>query len=162
EVERAYTRARELCQQLGQTPQLIPTLLGLWGFYFVRGELSTTHELGEQLLSLAQREHDPALLVDAHGLLGWTLSHLGEFAPARDHAEQAIALYAPQQHSVSVFNPRLTVSVFNPRLTALSCAALALWHLGYPDQALKRSQEALTLAQELSRPFSLVYALGYA
>ena len=37
--------------------------------------------------------------------------------------------------------------------------ALALWLLGYPDQALKRVQEALTLAQELSHPLSLAYAL---
>ncbi len=40
--------------------------------------------------------------------------------------------------------------------------ALALWHLGYPDQALKRSHDALTLAQELSHPFSLAYALHFA
>ena len=153
EVEKAYTRARELCQQLGQTAQLFPTLYGLWGFYLVRGELPTTRELGEQLLSLAQREQDPALLLDAHRALGFTLYHLGEFAPAREHAEQAIALYAPQRRGVSAYNPGVS---------ALSLAALALWHLGYPDQALKRSHEALTLAQELSHPFSLVYALGYA
>ena len=41
-------------------------------------------------------------------------------------------------------------------------AALALWLLGYPDQALKSSHEALTLARELSHPFSLAEALGYA
>ncbi len=153
EVERAYARARELGQQLGQTPQLFPTLYGLWGFYLVQGELSTTHELGEQLLNLARRDQDPALLLDAHRALGFTLYHLGEFAPAREHAEQAIALYDPR---------RQNVSAFIPGVTALSCAALALWHLGYPDQALKRNEEALTLAWERSHPFSLVYALGYA
>ena len=39
---------------------------------------------------------------------------------------------------------------------------VALWLLGYPDQALQRSQEALTLAQELSHPFSLAFALYFA
>ena len=39
EVEHAYTRARELCQQVGETPQLFPVLWGLWLFYLVRGEL---------------------------------------------------------------------------------------------------------------------------
>ena len=62
EVESAYTRARELCQQVGETPQLFPVLWGLWLFYFVRGELQTARELGEQLLSLAQSVQDPALL----------------------------------------------------------------------------------------------------
>jgi predicted ATPase len=37
-----------------------------------------------------------------------------------------------------------------------------LWLLGYPDQALTKSHEALTLAQELSHPFSLAYALDLA
>jgi len=153
EGERAHTRARELCQQLGQPPQLFPTLYGLWGFYFVRGELPTTRELGEQLLSLAQREQDPALLMDAHRALERVLYHLGEFAPAREHCEQALALYNSQRRGTSAFNPGVS---------SLSLATLVLWHLGYPDQALKKSQEALTLAQTLSHPLSLVYALGYA
>lgn len=43
-----------------------------------------------------------------------------------------------------------------------SGAAFILWFLGYPDQALKRSHEALALAQELSHPFSLAIALCFA
>ena len=46
EVERVYTRARELCQQVGETPQLFPVLWGLWAFYLVRAELQTARELG--------------------------------------------------------------------------------------------------------------------
>jgi predicted ATPase len=40
--------------------------------------------------------------------------------------------------------------------------AWGLWVLGYPDQALKKIQEALALAQELSRPYSLAFALYFA
>ena len=47
-----------------------------------------------------------------------------------------------------------------PGCAASSYAALTLWYLGYPDQALKRSHEALTLAQELSHPFSLAVCPG--
>jgi predicted ATPase len=43
----------------------------------------------------------------------------------------------------------------------LSVAAWTSWFLGYPEQALKKSDEALTLAQELS-PSSLVFALGFS
>ena len=39
-------------------------------------------------------------------------------------------------------------------------AAWSLWYLGYPDQALKRCNEALTLAKELSHPFSVVFVLN--
>ena len=58
EVEKAYTRARELCRQVGETPQLFPVLWGLWSFYNTRAELQTARELGEQLLSLAQSVQD--------------------------------------------------------------------------------------------------------
>ena len=53
DVEQVYSRARILCQQVGEPAQLFPVLHGLWLFYFVRGELQTGQELGEQLLALA-------------------------------------------------------------------------------------------------------------
>ena len=73
DVEAAYQRARELCQQVGETPQLFPVLEGLARFYIVRGESQTARELGEQMLSLAQRVHDPAGLAHAHITLGSAL-----------------------------------------------------------------------------------------
>jgi len=38
EVERLYTRARALCEQIGELPQLFRVLLGLWLVYYQRGE----------------------------------------------------------------------------------------------------------------------------
>ena len=102
-VEHAYARARELCQQVGETPQLFPVLVGLFRFYLLRAELQTAHELGQQCLSLAQRVQDPALLLEAHMALGPPLLFLGEMASAREHAERGIALYDPQQHRSHAF-----------------------------------------------------------
>ncbi len=90
EVEHAYARARELCQQVGETPQLFPVLYGLWRFYRVRGELQTARELGDQLLTLAQHQDDPSLLSAAYLALGQILYFLAEFAPARMHLEQGV------------------------------------------------------------------------
>ena len=56
EAAQAYTRARELCHQVGDTPQLFPVLFGLWASSIVRPEFQTARELGEQLLSLAGPE----------------------------------------------------------------------------------------------------------
>src|SRR5262249_50440293 len=92
EVEKTYTQARELCQQVGETPQLVPALWGTWFFYVVRGEYQTAHELGEQLLTLAHSVQDPALLVEAHLALGVTLLLRGELTAAREHCEQGSAL----------------------------------------------------------------------
>jgi predicted ATPase len=103
EVEHAYTRALELCRQVGETPQLFPVIGGLAGFYMVRGELQTARELTEQLLTLAQRVQDPALFLEAYMGLGVSSYFLGEFAPAREYLEQGIALYDPQQHRSHAF-----------------------------------------------------------
>jgi predicted ATPase len=158
EVEKAYARARELCQQMGETPHLFPVLRGLWVFYQVRAEHQTARDLAENLLHLAQNAQDPALLLEVHLVLGATLFFLGEFAPARAHLNQSMALYDPQKHRSLV----LPYSVADPGVVCLSYAAWTLWHLGYPDQALKKSHEALTLARELSHPFSLAFAMDFA
>jgi predicted ATPase len=157
DTERAYARARELCQQLGETSQLFPVLCGLWRFYVVRSELQTARELAEQLFSLAQRLQDPALLLEAHRVMGQTMFWLGEMAPARAHLEQGMALYDPQRHRSHAF-----VYGQDPAIMCRSFAAQPIWVLGYPDQALQSIHEALTLAQELTHPFSLALALVHA
>jgi predicted ATPase/DNA-binding winged helix-turn-helix (wHTH) protein len=157
EVERAYGRARELCRQVGETPQLFPVLLGLWRFYNARTEYQPARALAEQLLTLSQSGQDRALLVGAHHALGTTLYFLEEFVPARAQLEQGIALYDPQQHHFLAF-----LYGQDPGVACRCYASVILWNLGYPDQALKRSQEALALAQELSHPLSLAVALYWA
>jgi predicted ATPase len=157
EVERTYKRALDLCQQMGETPQLFPALYGLFGFYIVGAKHKTAHELAEQLLSVAQRRQDPALLLEAHRALGQTALHRGEFVRARDHFEQGVALYDPQQHGSHAF-----AYAGDPRVVCLDTASIALWQLGYPEQAVKRSDEAIALAQEISHPFSLAHALWFA
>jgi tetratricopeptide (TPR) repeat protein len=158
EVVKTVTRARELCQQIGETRQLFPVLYRLWQFYAMssRGELQTAHELAEQCFSLAQSVQDPYLLMTAHGALEATLYWLGELTSAQPHLEQAMALYHPQQP------PRSVVATGDPRLDCRGFAAWTLWQLGYPDQALQRSHEAVALAEELSHPFGLAYTLGAA
>jgi class 3 adenylate cyclase/predicted ATPase len=157
EVLQAYARARELCQQVGETPQSFPVQWGLWRFYFMRAEHQTAREMAEQCLSLAQRVQDSALILLAYQALGGTEYHLGEFTPGRVHLEQGLALYDRQQHPHLAFRYGLDLGVW-----CLSYVAWPLWQLGYPDQALTRSNEAITLAQELSHPYSLAAALDYA
>ena len=83
EVEQTYARARELCGQVGETPQRFQVLWGLWYFYLARTEYHTAGELGVQLLNLAQRLQDPTLLLLAHRAQGQTLCFLGEVPAGR-------------------------------------------------------------------------------
>jgi predicted ATPase/class 3 adenylate cyclase len=157
EAKAAYDRALELCRQVGETPQLVPVLRGLAAFYYMRAELQTARKLGEQCLHLAQSAQDPELLLEAHQEMGGTLATVGEFAPALEHLQQGITLYNAQKH-------RLHTSLYgqDPGVSCLARASHVLWHLGYPEQALQKSQEAIALAQELSHPHSLTYALFFS
>jgi predicted ATPase/class 3 adenylate cyclase len=157
EVGVTYTRARALCQQGVQSPQLFPVLFGLWQFYVLQGELQLARELGEQLLALARHLQDSAYVLEAHRALAFTFFSLGEMTAARAQAEQGIALYRPHTHHTHVFTYGQ-----DPGTSCLAYAALALWYLGYPEQALQRCQEMLKLAHELLHPFSLAHALYFA
>ena len=157
EVEHAYTQARALCQQVGETPELVPVLFGLWRFYLVRSQLHTARELGETLLRLAQHADDPALTVIAHYALGATWFCLGALPAARQHLEEGIARYTPDQRRALVFRMG-----HDPGVGCRAYAARTLWLLGYPEQALARLHEALALAHELSHPYSLAFARCWA
>jgi predicted ATPase len=157
EVEHAYTQAYALCQQVGETPELVPVLLGLWRYYLARPQLHTARELGDTLLRLAQRADDPALAVIAHTTLGATWFCLGALPAARQHLEEGIARYTPDQRRALVF--RLGQ---DPGVICRVDAAITLWLLGYPAQALVRLHEALALAHELAHPYSLAWARCWA
>jgi predicted ATPase len=151
EVKQVYTRARELCQQVGETPQLFQAIWGLWFFYRIQGDLKTVRELGEQILSLVQSQQDTALLLQGHFAMGASLLWMGDFALAQTHLDQGLALYDFDRHRSQAF-----LSGFDPGALCLTDAALTLWFRGYADQARKRIHEAFRLAQRLSHPESLV------
>jgi tetratricopeptide (TPR) repeat protein len=154
EVETTYARAFELCQQSKETPYLVQAQQGLAAFYSVRGQFQKARQLGEQCLASAKQMEDPSRLLRAKWILGQTLFHLGEFLSAREHVEHALALYDPRQHRSRALQ--------DLGVTSHSYLAWGFWFLGYPEQALATNQKALTLAQELSHPFSVAYALIFA
>jgi tetratricopeptide (TPR) repeat protein len=141
DVERAFTRARELCHQVGDTPQLYTVLRGLGSFYMNRGEHQMALEFDEQALILAQHQHDPARLMSTHVALGNTLYDLGEFVSARAHLAHGLPRAGPQQDHAWTFRAGQ-----DPRVLALGYMAQTLWLLGYANQAgLCLLAEALAL-----------------
>ncbi len=156
EVEKVYSRALELCRRVGDTPQLFPTLYGLWRYYLVRAELQTALHLGGQLMRLAQPAGERALWVEAERAMGINLFHLGELVLAREHLERGLDLYdfqADRWHAL--------VYGHDPAVSCLGYLAHTLWLLGYPDQALAKVEQLLNLAQRLSHPFSQAHAWSY-
>ncbi len=156
EVEAAYTRALALSRQLEEAPQLFSARVGLRRFYNLRAEFRTAQELGELLLRQAHSSAEVDQLLEAHAALGPTHFFLGELQTAREHLEEVCGRYDPQSHGTHAFTYGM-----DPGVLAHTFMAWVLWISGKPDLALRRCEQTLALAQQVSHPFSLAFALGY-
>jgi tetratricopeptide (TPR) repeat protein len=157
EVRDAYNRAWQLCQQIGEPPQLFPVLFGLASYYRQQEEMQRVNELGKQLLTLAEKQQDSVPFMLAYRALLTASYWSNDFVRAHGYAEQGMQLYDPQQHGSLGFVYGVDLGV-----AFLIEGAWALWYLGYSDQALQKSQAAVTLARDISHPYSLAWALAAA
>ena len=156
DVERAYRRARQLCEQIGLSRELAPVLFGLWGVHLLRAEHRAARDVADELQKLVrQGEQDVGLQMLAHGAMGATMLWTGEIADARAELEREIALYDPQRH-----RSRFSYGV-DPWVASHGYAALALWLLGFVDQSAQASEEAVVYARELGHPLSIAFSLHF-
>jgi DNA-binding SARP family transcriptional activator/tetratricopeptide (TPR) repeat protein len=156
-VESAYTRARELCEELGEKQTLCQVIGQLSIVHFVRGEYSEARELAEEALMLAEQLGEPVYIVLGHWYLGFIWFYLADFKKVRAHLKYVLEYYDPQEHHSEFVNMRGS----DAGISALSYEALCLWILGFPDQANKIGQEAIALARDQNHPFTLVDVLCY-
>jgi adenylate cyclase len=156
EVEQTYLRALAVCRQERAASAIFPVLYGLWNVYLLRCELVRCQDLATQMFDLAQGQHDPVMVLQAHNVMQQPLLHGGDFTGARRHQEQCLALYDPDRHGAltSVYGE-------DPGVGCRLYGAVTLWCLGYPDQALRSAQDARRLAEELSNPFDVARALYF-
>jgi predicted ATPase/DNA-binding winged helix-turn-helix (wHTH) protein len=157
EVEQVYARAQELCQRVSDPRRLFPVLWGLFQFRRSRGEVDAAHGLGQRLLELARSAEDSGLLIEAHHALWATLFARGELLAAREHAARAVDLYDRRRHAALA----IVYGNHDPAVCALGHAAWALELAGEPEEASRRSADALALARALAHPFSEAHALLY-
>jgi DNA-binding SARP family transcriptional activator/predicted ATPase len=158
QLAEAYGRARELCLKTANKRHLCRVLSELAVADYVGARHMRARDLLQEALSLAQEEDDPLLVATDHCHLGVVSFFLGEYATARTHLQQMIDFYDHREHHDSLVSLRGS----DLGLTALAYDACCLWCLGYPDQALRSSENALALAHELDHPFSLADVTCYA
>jgi predicted ATPase len=156
ETEQTYARARELCHQIGETPHLTPVLWGSYAVYLVRADFRNARALAEEFVSLAERQRDPAV-VAGHRAVGLPSLCLADLTLARGEFEQSIALYDPAQHRSLAY-----LFGHDQGVASLLNLALALWLLGYPEQALRRCEEAIELVRPIRHVNSQAYALYFS
>jgi adenylate cyclase len=153
ETERAWTRAYDLGQQLGDPSQLFPVLWGLQQLCVSRPDYIRAREYGEQMLSLAERLRDPSFLPRAYRALQEVSYCMGEFLAGKTYGENGVALYDPQRRRAQTFEYGE-----DPAMATLPFYGMSLFMLGYPDRALQKVCEALTLAQEQAHANSIAFA----
>jgi predicted ATPase len=157
EAERANVRARELCSNVAESPQLFVTLQGLAAGACLRADIRTSLALTRQALSLAERLDDPTLLVIGHFGVGDQLFWFPELTAARQHLEEGMSRFEPHRDRT----PALTVLGWDPAVGCLTFCSRILWHLGYPDQAAACVDRAMATAAEIAHPFSRSWALSW-
>jgi class 3 adenylate cyclase len=158
EVERTYSRARELSEQLGEPVELFQALWGLWLHTMGRSRFGEARRVCGELLALAERHGDRALLLEAHHAMSPSTLWMGAPEATRRHGEQGMALYDREQDRSLAF-------LYGGHDAGVCCrmhSAMALWFLGYPRSALERSRGGLALATELAHLGSVVNALPFA
>jgi len=154
EVGPVFHRASELCELVGDTPQIFATMRGHFAFHIVRGDFRRCTQLAADAVAFAERIGDPGLLMEALFLRGLTMLYRGDFAGARDCCAQALDEYDDRERTA--FWAGLTGE--DGGVIHRCYLALALWHLGEAEHALRMNREARDLATTLNQPFSVEYA----
>jgi predicted ATPase len=130
----------------------------MWLVASHRANADTALELGRELLALAERLDDPALLLEGHHALWPVLVWLGKSDAARHHLDRGMALYDKARHRSHAF----VYGGHDPGVCCRKVASWAFWILGYPARGLEESLASLELAGELAHPMSMVVALVWA
>ena len=155
ETGHAYARARELWEQLGSPPEFLRIPYGQSLYHVFRGEFDLAQRLDEDLLRLSRQRNDSAGLVLGHLSSGRNLLFAGRFASSRSHLEEVLALYDPISHRSLVHQAGI-----HPQVIAQAYLGIVLFCLGFPDQALARSNAAIAEARRLAHPPSLAVSLA--
>jgi class 3 adenylate cyclase/predicted ATPase len=156
ETGRAFARAWELCQRIGDDSRLCPVLFGRWIHHIARAELELSLAAAGELMRLAQGQADPVPRIVAQRALANSHFFGGDLVATRTHAEQALAGYAPGQR------PDLAVRyAADPYVLSAYFLAHALLRLGYADRARPHAADALARARELGHLLTMAHALHH-
>jgi len=156
-----YQRAAELARRLGDDRDRFAATWGLW--ISIRTSSARDHMrlrlqyLGE-MVEAAERSGDAELQLQAHHSSWSTRIWNGEFSSAIEHARAGLALYDPERHR----HHALMYGGHDPGVCGRGQGAVALWALGWPDQAVQSARDGIVLGEALDHLPSLLHSLWFA
>jgi class 3 adenylate cyclase/tetratricopeptide (TPR) repeat protein len=153
EVEENCSRAHALCRKLGDVPQLIPTLYGLWSYHLLRDHRASAFAFADQLADLARSPEQRFL---ASTVRGTTNFWHGDFHSAAKYLAEANATWEPEYHRS--FAQYLSEEA---PLLAPAYYAWCLLFLGHVDRARDQCERLRTLAGRIESPYVAAMALQF-
>jgi hypothetical protein len=138
-------------------PQLFPVLRSLASFHGFRGEVDKGIHYANEILALADTQHDASMRVEGLVLLGSGTGFSGRLEAGLGSLEEAIRAFEGGGYRAR----RLRLGI-DPRVSCLTTAGFFEWLLGFPDRAVGRANRAVAIASELDHPYSLAYALYHS
>ena len=154
EIERVFTRARQLCQDRNDPPELIPVLWATTLFLLIRGNLRECRDRGDELMEQAERSGEQAYIMAAHHISGVVREFIGDMVESSRRLERCRELHLPSEHLAY-----MAMYGQDPGMTARAMSSRPLWILGYPDRAVARVSETLTIARSQRQPTMVAFAL---
>ena len=154
ETGQAYARARELWEELGYPAEYLHIPYGQSRYHVYRGEMDLALRLDEDLLGVSQQRNDFRGLILSHQSCGTGYMLRGRFALARTHLETVLSLYDPNSHHSLGHQ-----TGSHPHVVAQGYLGVVSLCLGFPDQALVRTNAAITEARRLAYSPTLATAL---
>lgn len=152
----AAERAYALWRELGARPERFPVLAGMWAYHIVAGKLDVALAIGEELLRMAVDTGARPMLVAAHNALALALHHLGDHVSALDHFDRGLDAYGLD------LSAQFLSVLIEPGVSLTAESGRVLWVLGYPDRALHRADQALSLSEEVPHPEARGFARLFA
>jgi class 3 adenylate cyclase/tetratricopeptide (TPR) repeat protein len=154
EVWNSLHPALALAKSLGRNDALLPILWGLALNVLTQGRIAESFHWVKETLDTAEATGDADLSITGHVLANAYYYFMGLSNEALEHRSRALALYddGKHRHLVNLLNqdPKTRVGVY---------ASICTWMLGYPDRAMRLSEETNEHARRRALPFDLGFAL---
>jgi class 3 adenylate cyclase/predicted ATPase len=158
EAERAYRRAEMLAKRLGADREQFDAAWGLWMIHNTGNAPQVALGITSELFQIADRLNDPALQMEAHHAAWACANTLGDNAATIEHMRQGLAIYEADKHGTHAFS----YGGHDTAVCGKAIGGVALWALGYPDQAIRSTGAAIALAESMGHAPSLAHALLFA
>ncbi len=155
-VERAFGRALQLSEGIGEDVKLFPALYGLWSAYCMRADYDRAIHLAERLLPIAKSSNSPLLMVMAHNARGFQKVFMGDFVGAIQDLNEVY-----RWHNREIQETAFAQFSIEPKAGSLAAESFAQWALGFADTSRQKLREAREITEIVKHPVTVASVMSW-